>query len=165
DDLPRRSLALHPRLADDDLRRREATRDRRDDVAARRRVGSGQDPDCARDAWQGELPLGREEPLLREAPLEAFERDEVLAEPEPLDGRHAKRELAARLPDLGSTLGMDRLALLEPKVESVECTALDGRLERRSGGRVTEGEEDRCPRLAPAQLRDLALPPHAQASA
>ena len=159
DDLPRRALSLHARLADDDLRDREAARDGRDDVSARRRVRAGQDPDRARDPRERTLSLGGEEALGRESAFEELERDEVLAEPEPLDRRQPERELSPRLPDLRATLRVHGLALLEPELEAVEGAPLHGRLERRSGGGITEREEDRRPGLVPTQLGHLALHP------
>ena len=94
DDRVRGALALHARLAHDDLRRREPRTDRRDEVAARRGVRPGEDPDRARDARQPALPLDGEEPLGGELPLQLLERDEMTAEADPLDRRRAEPELA-----------------------------------------------------------------------
>ncbi len=119
DDRCRGALPLHARLADDDLRRREARADRRDEVAASCGVGAGEDPDRARDARQPALPLGREEPLGGELPLQLLERDEVAAEADPLDRRRAEPELRLLLVDLGASGDVDGLALLEAELEPV----------------------------------------------
>ena len=79
-------FALDACLADDErVVAGKRAPNRRDEVAARGGVGPGEDPDSARDARERPLPLGREEALGREFPLQLLERDEVAAEPEPLD--------------------------------------------------------------------------------
>ena len=125
DDRVRGALALHARLAHDDPRRRESRTDRRDEVAASRGVRTGEDPDRTRDAWQPALPLGREEPLRGELPLQLLERDEVAAEADPLDRGRAEPELPSELVELGASGDVNGLALLEA----------ERRAGRRCGGR------------------------------
>ena len=79
--------ALHARLGDHDVRRREPRLDRGDHVAARCRVGAGDDADRAREARQRPLALRREQPLRRQHALEALDRGEMVAEPDALDRR------------------------------------------------------------------------------
>ena len=94
DDRGRGALALNARLPHDDRRRGEPGADRRHEVATRRGVGAREDPDRARNARERALPLGREQPLRRERALQPLERDELVAEPDPLDRGRAQAELA-----------------------------------------------------------------------
>ena len=90
--------ALDARLADDDLRRRKAPADRRHEVAARGRVGAGEDADRPRHAREPALARGREEPLGGEPALELLERDEVAADAHRAraSSRAARARLSAR---------------------------------------------------------------------
>ena len=56
-----------------------------DHVAAGGRVGAGDDADGAREARQRPLALRREQALGRQHALEALDRGEMVAEPDPLD--------------------------------------------------------------------------------
>src|SRR5262249_8772116 len=100
-----------------------------------------------------------EEAFGREAALEPLEREEMLSEPEALDGGHAESELATRFPELGAALRVHRLTLLEAELEAVEDAALDRRLERGAPRRVAARAEHRRPRLVAPELRHLALDP------
>ena len=122
-------------------------------------VGAGEDADRAGDARQPALALRREQPLRGELALQLLERDEVAAEPDPLESRRAQPELAAQLVQLGAAGGVDGLALLEAELEAVVGAARDGDLERRAGPRVLQREEHVCPCGIAAQLGDLALDP------
>jgi hypothetical protein len=73
-------------LRDKHARGREAAGDRGDDVAFRRRVVSGQEPDPARQARQRTLALRVEETFGAELALESLEGSEVVAQAEPFDG-------------------------------------------------------------------------------
>ena len=116
---PRRR-ALHPRLGDHDVRRREPRLDRCDHVAARGGVGAGDDADRAREARQRALALGCEQPFGRQHALEALDRREMVAEPDALDRRRAEAELALGLVDLGLALDEHALAVAELERELVE---------------------------------------------
>ena len=159
DDRGRRAAALHTRLADNDLRRREALPERRDEVAARGSICSGEDPDRSRESRESPLAIGCEESLLGELPLEALERDEVRPQPEPLDRRRPEAELAPRLVQLGPAFGVDGLAFLEGELERVVRAAGERDLQARAGLRILERDENCCPRLVPPQLGDLAFDP------
>ncbi len=115
DDRSAAPLPLNARLADDDLRRREARADRRDEVAARGRVRAGEDPDRARKTrGSGRLRSGAKSPSAASLPLQLLEREEVPAEAEALDRRRAEPELALQLVELGAAGDVHGLALLEP---------------------------------------------------
>ena len=101
DHLGRGARALDVRLRDDDARGREPRRDRREDVAFRRRVVARDEPDPAREPRQRPLALDGEQALGGQAPLQPFQRGEVLAEAEPLDRQRPQAEVAARLEELG----------------------------------------------------------------
>src|SRR6478735_9631079 len=91
------TLALDSGFDQDDLRRGEAGRDGRDEVAASSRVGAGENPDGSWHARQPTLPLGGEESLSSEGALQLLQRKEVSAQADPLDRRRAKRELGLLL--------------------------------------------------------------------
>ena len=59
------------------------------------------------------LPLSCEEPLGRELALQLLEREQVVAEPDPLDRRRPEPELLLWLVDLRAPRDVNRLALVE----------------------------------------------------
>ncbi len=159
DDRARSALSLNARLADDDLRRREASADRRHEIASCCGVGSRQDPDRPWDAREPSLPVGREQPFGRELALELLEREEVSAEPEALDRRRPQTELCLLLVDLGAPRDVDGLALRELEREPVEGPPGDRHVERRARLRILQRQEDVRPRVVAPELGDLSLHP------
>ena len=115
-----RCRALHARLGDDDVGGGEAGADAGHDVAPRRCVGTRDDADRAREARQRALALGREQPLGGQHALEALDRGEVVAEPDPLDRAARKLSSPLRLVDLGLALDEHALAVAQPELEGVE---------------------------------------------
>ena len=99
-------------------------RDARDDVAACGRVRARDDADGAREARQRALALGREQALGGEDALEALDRGEMVAEPDPLDRARPEAELPFRLVDLGLALDEHALAVGEVELELVEPATL-----------------------------------------
>ena len=151
--------ALDVGLGDEDVRRREARRDRGQHVALGRGVVAGHEPDQPRDPRQRPLALGGEEALGRELLLQPLERREVGAEPEALDRERAQVEVAALLVELRPAVDVHALAVGEVEPQRVELAARH--LDRQAGAalRVLEREEDGRPALLPAQLGHLALDP------
>ena len=130
------SLPLDACFADHDPRGSKALPDRRQEVSAGGSVCPGEGPDRARQTWQRTLPLPSEEALACKPALQPFEREEMLAEADPLDRRGAQSELAPRLIQLGAALDVNGLAFLQAEIEPVVGPAADGCLERRAGARV-----------------------------
>ncbi len=159
DDRVRGALPLHPRLADHDLRRREAGTDRCHEVASRSGVCAGEDPDRARNAREATLPLRREQALGGELALELLEREQVRAEPDPLDRRRPESELRLLLVDLRATGDVDGLAFGEVELEAVVRAPRDRDVERRAGLRILQRQEDVGPGVVAAELGDLPLHP------
>ena len=153
DDRARGALPLHPRLADHDLRRREAGPDRRHEVASCGGVRAGQDPDRSRNAREASLPLGREQPFGGELALELLECEQMSAEPDPLDRRRPESELRLLLVDLGATGDVDGLPFGEVELEAVEGAPRDRDVERRARLRILQASGRRWPRRRCAGAR------------
>ena len=77
--------------------------------------------------------------------FQPLQREEVRAEPDPLDRRRAEPELALLLVQLRATRDVHGLAFLEREREPVEGAATDRHPERGSGLRVGSGSGRRSP--------------------
>src|SRR4029079_5848407 len=129
-------FSLDPRLADHDGGRREASCDRRHEVASCGCLHACEDSDGARGTWQAPLPLRREEALGGELPLQVLEREEVASDTEPLDRRRTEGEDSLLLEELRAAGDMDGLPLVEVEVETLVRAARNGDRQRRSSLRV-----------------------------
>src|SRR5205823_10679716 len=94
--------------------------------------------------------------------LQALERGEVRADAEALDRERAQAEVAALVVELRTPEDVHALAIREIEAQAVELPARHRHADARSLLRVLEREEHARPALVPAQLRDLALDPHAR---
>src|SRR5262249_21748356 len=130
-----------------------------DDVAPRCCIGTGEHADGTWKPRQRALAFSGEEPLAREGLLEPLERRQMLAEPEALERRCSKRELATAFEELGVTLDVQLLSVDEIEPERIEPLARDRRGKRGAGQRVLEGEEDGTPGVIAPELAELALDP------
>src|SRR5581483_1806358 len=162
DDIAGGAWALDVGLRDDDVCAGKARNDGRHDVALRRCVVPRDDSDRARDARQGSLALGREQTLGGEFRLQPLQPRKVIAQAEWLDRERAQAEVAALLEELRPAEDVNAIAVRELDPEPVEATARHRDAEARPVARILEREEDALPALVTAELRDLALDPHAR---
>ena len=114
-------------------------------VALGRCIVAGDEADAARQNGKRALALGGEKALGSELALQPLERREVVAEPEPLERQRAQAKLAARLVQLGSSVGVDAVAVDELELQRVELAARHRDAEARAVLRILEREEDARP--------------------
>ena len=100
DDRAGGARALDVGLRDEHVRRREAGRDRSQDVALGGGVVPGHEADPRRQQGHRPLAFSGEKPFGGQLRLQALERGQVLAEPEALERERPQAELAARLEQL-----------------------------------------------------------------
>jgi hypothetical protein len=159
DDQHGRARPLHSRLGHDEARGRESRGDGAHEVAAGGSVAAGEQANGAREARQRTLALGCEEAFGGEGALQAFQRGHVLAEPEALDRRRAKAELAPRFVDRRPAEDVHALAVVQVEGEPVVPATVERGGQAGAGARILEREEDARPARVAAQLRQLAFDP------
>src|SRR5207237_6663465 len=101
----------------------KTARDRRQNVAFRSGVVSGDETDAARQERQRALPF--EHTFRGQLLLQPLERGEVVAEPEPLERESPQAEVALRLEELWPAEDVDALAVGEVEPQRVEARARD----------------------------------------
>ena len=158
-DRRRCTRSLYVRLGDEHVRRWEARRDRRQDVALCGSVVAGDKPDQRGYARQRPLATRSEEALRRELVLQSLQRREMRADAEAFDRQRPEMEVAALLVQLRPAVDVHTLAVDEIETQGVELPARDLRVETGVALRVLEREEDSRPPLLPPKLRHLALDP------
>ena len=93
----------------------------------------------------GRLRSAAKSPSAASLRLQPLERGEVVAEAEALERERAQPELAARLVQLGPSVGMHAVAVGEIEPQRVELAARHRDAEARAVLRVLEREEDARP--------------------
>ena len=156
---PGGARALHVRLADEHVRRRKTGGDRRQHVALRGRLVPGDEPDPPRQERQPPLPLRGEQALGGELLLQALQRGQVLADPEPLERERAEAELALRLVELWAAVDVHAVAVGEVEPQPVELAAGHRDAETGAVRGILEREEDAGPARLAAELGHLAFHP------
>ena len=160
DDRCRCAWSLHERLGDEQTGRREARRHGGDHVPLRGRVVSRDEADRSWDAGERPFTLDGEQALRGELPLQTLKRGQMVALAEAFDGERLEPELPVPAPELGATVDMDALPVLEPEVERVEGPTGHGRLDAVGPQDVAQREEHLLPAVLATKLGDLPLDPH-----
>ena len=158
-DRGRGARALDVRLGDEQAGGRKARGDGGEHVLLRGGVVAGDEPDTSREARQGSLAAGVEEPFRGEFLLQPLECRQVVAEAEALDREGSQPEVAAGLEQLGTPVDVDALAVREVEAQRVELPAGHRDCEAGALLGILEREEDALPAILAAELSDLAFDP------
>src|SRR5205807_2579744 len=105
------------------------------------------EPDAARKVRQRTLALGGKDPFVRELPLQALERCEMVADPEAFDRQRPKTKVTAAFVQLRTSQHVHALAVDEVEAKRIEPGAQDRDAEARTVCRILEREKHALPTL------------------